>query len=140
MQACASQADFQIQGNSSYFTICPFFLLLWFCLSVYQYLWLSNFEFTLHFNWCILIVWNKQKFTKLPRLSVGNAQRCCMLQGLQWHRNFSHLRNLKGLFFFHSLCYYTIWRTWFSRYLSENFRHSTLLIWLLIKNKKKMEI
>ena len=41
----------------------------------------------------------------------------------------------KGLFFFHSLCYYTMWRTWFSRYLSENFRHSTLLIWLWIKKK-----
>ena len=41
----------------------------------------------------------------------------------------------KGLFFFHSLCYYTMWRTWFSRYLSENFRHSSLLIWLWIKKK-----
>ena len=45
----------------------------------------------------------------------------------------------EGLFFFHSLCYYTMWRTWFSRYLSENFRHSSLLIWLWIK-KKKLEI
>ena len=45
----------------------------------------------------------------------------------------------KGLFFFHSLCYYAMWRTWFSRYPSENFRHSTLLIWLWIRKKCKFK-
>ena len=41
----------------------------------------------------------------------------------------------KGLYFFDSLCNYTLWRSCFWRYLGDNFRHSTLHIWLRIKKE-----